>query len=219
MNITRFVVILAIVIIFLPACGVSPAGQLPDVEQQAGIETQAARQTMAQAEIIAGTLAALPSQGVIEIRIRMNLENEQQCIKTYPFILLTGNEQVQVDCQFKGDYCEDACTTLNIHLDLASRLDGEVVSDQAENGAQMLSLYFFYDGQLLEYYSDFPDDVPMTFTESTPLRETIGDLIPVRLPFEDGASAHLMGEGGIIDPDSLPILLDATLWELTLHIK
>jgi len=224
--------IMTIFVFLLSACALSPVqeepGNIEDTLPTAPVDLQTANQTPTVLVALSATLDAMPESGVIELKIVMNLETEQQCIKTYPFtlrqqdgrILLTGDDdQVTVDCRFKGTVCDDSCATLNIILDMQSRLDGEILPDDAGEGIPKLDLYFFYDGEFVEYYSDYPDDVKMTYTESTPLSESAGDLIPISLPFEDGASVILMGTGSSVDPVSLPVLMDAALWEMTLHLK
>jgi hypothetical protein len=219
-------------VFLLSACAVSPvqeeAGGLQEIELPDTVESNIPIQSSPSIEPVSETLAAMPESGVIELRITMDLETEQQCIKVYPFtlrqqdgrILLTGDdEQVSVDCQFKGTFCDDSCVTMNIMLDMQSRLDGEILSDDTDNGAQRLDLYYFYDGEFIEYYSDFSEDVSMPYTENMPLKESAGDLTPISLPFEDGAVVTLMGAGSRVDSVSLPVLMDATSWEITLHLK
>jgi hypothetical protein len=220
--------IMTIIVFLLSACAVSPGQEAPGEVQDTLQHPQTMEQTPSPVEAVSATLAAMPQSGLIELRISLDLETEQQCIKVFPFtlrqqdgrILLTGDDdQVSVDCQFKGTICDDSCAALNIIMDMQSRLDGEILSDEAGDGSSRLDLYFFYDGEFIEYFSDFPDDITMTYSESTPLRESAGDLVPVSLRFEDGASVTLMGAGGRIDPVTLPVPIDAALWEITLHLK
>lgn len=223
------VILLFILFFLLSACAPDApqieSSSAPEIEALPEVEAQHVEQTSV-AEALEPTLAALPVGGYLDVLITMDLEGVQQCLATYPFvirqqdgrILLTGEGQVMVDCHFEGTNCTDACVTWNIDLLLESRVDGEILP--AENGdGELLNLYYFYDGEMLQYFSDYPEDTPMTFTETMPSRQAIAELVPASMPFSSGANVQLMGAGNTAPSDSLSEFLDVTRWEVTINLK
>ena len=109
--------------------------------------------------------------------------------------------------------------TKNVTFDFSTRIDGEVLLNVSDPTAPSLELYFFYDGMLIEYYTEYPEDVPVTYTKDDPLEQLFGDLTPAAMQFEEGAVVILMGEEDVLAPDDLPVQLEHALWTLTLHLQ
>ncbi len=165
--------------------------------------------------------------GVLELRLQMWPGSGQECVRAYPFtvrqdegrILLSGDGQMLVECAFASEYCAEVCETLHVEFALDTRVDGEILPDSTAVSGYRLELYFFYDGQTIEYFSDYPTQISVQYIENSPLIENTGDLVSVSMPYEDGASAVLMEGLQEIDLDNLPVLPDAAVWALTLHIQ
>ncbi len=218
----------ALSLLLLTSCQILSADDESLVSEESVNNENSSEQASTMVSISQTEETPLPvtQSGVLELRLQMWAGSGQECVRAYPFsireeegrILLTGDGQVQMECAFANEYCEDTCRTLHIDYALDTRIDGEILLDEEGASAYQVDLYLFFDGQLKEYFTDFPPEVSVQYTESSPMIENAGDLVSVSMPYQDGAVAVLLQGEPDVDPDQLPVLPAAAIWTLTLHL-
>ena len=175
------------------------------------------------ADVITETPAPPLPKGYFELHVRVAVQDEQECVVKYPFtariedgrMLIQGEDNVELDCRFKGEFCEgDGC--LNIHLEylMDTRVDGEILGFSSEPSPS-LHAFYFYDGEMIVYYTGLPPQAPNPWPPENPMTVSSGDIATLVLAFEDGASATFP-VGISIDQQ---IEIDPPIWELILKLE
>lgn len=165
-----------------------------------------------------GPGGSLPTSGEIESRFTFPLTGEE-CVSHFPFTIkeeqgrLVIEGEGVIDCSSSGELCGDICLTHNHIIYADVTLNGEVLMD-SPGGVLHVDLACTITNT--QYFTDYPPDALVLFTEETPFQVEGSDTIPLTFAFEDGATTEvevelaLATEAGAEAPPP---------WTLILHLN
>ncbi len=161
-----------------------------------------------------GKTPALPSQGEIELRF-IDPISQEECTAHFPFqiaydadITITGSGII--DCEISVQQCGDgACMTYHSSYDYEGTLTGVVQPSSKSYPEGALDAGLAGTLTMKQYWTDFPPDAIVLFTEDQPFEATATDIIPLFFHFVEGATQEI--QNGTV-PNAQP-------WIFTLHLE
>jgi len=156
---------------------------------------------------------ALPTQGDLELHF-IDPISQEECSAHFPFEISYGEETTIagsgiIDCKITVQQCGDgACMNYHSSYDYQGTLTGVVQPGSAS--APEGSLDAGLTGTLImkQYWTDFPPDAIVIFTEDQPFEVSATDVIPLFFHFVEGATQEF---GNASIPNAQP-------WIFTLHL-
>jgi hypothetical protein len=164
-----------------------------------------------------------PDHGEIELFQRNFLEpgSEEECISRFPFVVIQETEPATIkgegviDCHFQATYCGEACVTMHMIQQYDVTVAGEIVPDAGSGGTASLHVVLTLDGGVKEYFSDYPPEAIMIFTEDHPfVIEGTGPL-PLEFDYVDGATDTITRENPKPEGEAPS---EPVEWVFTLHL-
>ncbi len=186
--------------------------EIPALEQATPTPTIAPIRVEPQAPTEEPTLPP-PTGGEIELRFTDTL-TQKECIAHFPFAIVeeAGQRKIDgsgvLDCQQEIQQCgEGVCITYHSQHTMEAVIRGFIRGATADFPDGFLEANAAGTYTLTQYWSDYPPETVVVFTEDHPSVISGSDIIPLNFNFADGATAEVQTQA-----DALP-------WVFTLHLK
>jgi hypothetical protein len=153
-----------------------------------------------------------PRDGEIELHLKNFLDpaSGEECVSLFPFTVVEGVEPAtiegegRIDCHFQATYCGEACVTMHMIQEYDVTVEGEVVPGAGSGGAASLHVVLTLDGSVKEYFSDYPPEAIMVFTEDHPFVIEGKGPLPLDFDYVDGATAVITRESPVPEGGEAP---------------
>jgi len=164
-------------------------------------------------EPTAGITPPPPTGGELELRFT-DVMSQKECTAHFPFDIVEGGQMRRIsgsgilDCHQTVEQCgEGVCLLYHSKHYLDASVAGVIHPATTDFPDGFLEATLAGTYSLTQYWSDYPPDAVVAFTEEHPSVFTGSDILPVNFNFAEGATDEIVTPSG-----EYP-------WVLTLHLR
>jgi hypothetical protein len=114
-----------------------------------------------------------------------------ECVNSIPFSMVRDGARSmmegegRIDCHFVSS---GSPITFHVLLKFDAALNGELMPPTPERPSGWLDAYLAIEGEIVQYYTDYPPEATNPCPESSPCRIPSSDVIPLPFSYEEGST-------------------------------